>query len=231
MTATDDFPWITTSVTSTGQEPPAKTPDHHPPPAVDADPSLTLALAELSAGTPGAADRVMPIVYARLHELAESQLRRQSPGHTLQPTALVNEAYIKLLGHEHDPGPRWQSRAHFFAVAATAMRHILVDHARARNRAKRTPADPRRTPLENLESPVPADALDLADLDEALTRLGESDPLGARVTEMRFFAGMEMNDIATVLGVSERTVRRYWVFAKAWLCRELQAPSRNDAVP
>lgn len=190
--------------------------------------ALTLALADLSAGAPGAAERVMPAVYARLHELAESQLRHQSPGHTLQPTALVNEAYLKLLeGGGVNGGVKWESRAHFFAVAATAMRHILIDHARGKNREKRG-GSRRRVPLTGLDTPAPIKELDIGELDDAMNRLAGVDPVGARVTEMRFFGGMEMEDIALVLGMSDRTARRHWVFAKAWLCRELSSGTAAD---
>jgi RNA polymerase sigma factor (TIGR02999 family) len=123
--------------------------------------------------------------------------------------------------------PRVESRAHFFAIAARAMRQILVDHARGRNRLKRGGGNEgRRVPLTDLESPADAE-LDLGELDEALTRLAATDPVGAQVTEMRFFGGMEMQDIATVLGTTDRTARRHWVFAKAWLCRELTGEERS----
>lgn len=182
--------------------------------------ALTGALSDLASGQSGAAERVMPVVYAHLHTLAEAYLRQESPGHTLQPTALVNEAYLKLMAGAAS-APRLESRAHFFAIAARAMRQILVDHARGRHRLKRGGGNEgKRIPLTDLESPVVA-GLDLGDLDEALTRLAATDPVGARVTEMRFFGGMEMQDIATVLGTTDRTARRHWVFAKAWLCREL----------
>jgi RNA polymerase sigma factor (TIGR02999 family) len=171
----------------------------------------------------------MPAVYARLHALAESYLRNQPAGHTLQPTALVNEAYLKLVdGAEQTPrgGPKWESRAHFFAVAAKAMHQILVDHARSKHRQKRA-GSRRRVPLEDLEGRAPLE-LDLVELDEALARLSAVDALGARVTEMRFFGGMGVEDIAAVLGTTDRTVRRHWVFAKAWLCRELAGGEEAD---
>jgi RNA polymerase sigma-70 factor (ECF subfamily) len=181
-----------------------------------ADGGLTEALADLAEGRCGAAERVMPLVYARLHALAESSLRDQPAGHTLQSTALVNEVYLKLLGGNGTP---WESRAHFFAVAAKAMRQVLVDHARTKNRQKRG-GGRRRIPLSAVQAEAPLD-LDLAELDEAIQRLAVVNSVGARVTEMRFFGGMPVEDIAAVLGMTDRTVRRHWVLAKAWLCREL----------
>lgn len=161
----------------------------------------------------------MPLVYARLHALAETHLANERLGHTLQPTALVNEAYLKLVDQRV---ARWDNRAQFFAIAARAMRRILLDHARARGRQKRG-GGLRRVPLDSIDTPSPAGPmdLDLVALDEAIGRLAAHDAPAARVVEMRFFAGMEVEAIAAVLGVSDRTVRRHWVYAKAWLAREL----------
>ena len=193
------------------------------------DPDLTAALCDLAAGSPGADARVMPLIYARLRALAERHLTQERPGHTLQPTALVNEAYMKLVDQRI---ARWESRAQFFAFAAHAMRRILLDHAKARGRVKRG-GGLRRVGLEDADTPTPSGApgLDLSALDEALERLAAHDAAAARVVEMRFFAGMEVEAIASVLGVTDRTVRRHWVYAKAWLGRELarEAPPAQGA--
>lgn len=180
------------------------------------DKDLTAALVAYSEGDKQAVDEVLRLVYSRLHDMAEDQLRREGPGHTLQPTALVNEVYLKL-SNQHGP---WRNRSHFYAIAAQAMRRVLVDHARARDSKKR--GDGKR-PVA-----LPEDALatsqkevDLLALDESLQRLARVDAESARVVEMRFFAGMEVESIAEFMGVSERTVRRHWVYAKAWLAREL----------
>jgi RNA polymerase sigma factor (TIGR02999 family) len=180
------------------------------------DKDLTAALQAYSGGDQRSVDEVLRLVYARLHEMAEDQLRREGPGHTLQPTALVNEAYLRLA----DQRTPWRSRAHYFAIAAQAMRRVLVDHARARDSLKR--GDGRR-PIALPEDGVaaPQREVDLLALDESLKRLAAVDADSARVVEMRFFAGMEVEAIAEFLGVSERTVRRHWVYAKAWLAREL----------
>ncbi len=187
------------------------------------DRDLTAALAAYSHGEPKAVDDLLRLVYSRLHEMAEHQLRREGPGHTLQPTALVSEVYLRLADQRNT---EWRSRAHFFAIAAQAMRRVLVDHARARRSGKRG-GDQRRVPLTGIEPPTPASQpgraapVDLMALDEALGRLAAEHALSARIVEMRFFAGMEVEEIASVLDVADRTVRRHWVFAKAWLAREL----------
>lgn len=192
-------------------------------PGAQPDPDLTAALCDLAAGKPGADARVMPLIYARLRVLAERHLTHERAGHTLQPTALVNEAYMKLVDQRV---ARWENRAQFFAFAAHAMRRILLDHAKARRRVKRGGGQ-HRVSLEGVDSPTPSGApeLDLIALDEALERLAAHDPAAARVVEMRFFAGMEVDAIASVLGVSDRTIRRHWVYAKAWLGRELLGPA------
>jgi RNA polymerase sigma-70 factor, ECF subfamily len=190
------------------------------------DKDLTAALQAYSSGEPRTVEHLLRLVYGRLHEMAEDQLRREGPGHTLQPTALVNEAYVRLAHQTMD----WRSRAHFFAIAAQAMRRVLLDHARARRSEKRG-GGRRPLPLSGIEVPTPPEreGVDLVALDAAARRLQAEDPLSARIVEMRFFAGMEMEDIASVLEISERTVRRHWVYAKAWLARELaqHAPAQE----
>jgi RNA polymerase sigma-70 factor, ECF subfamily len=180
------------------------------------DKDLTAALHAYSDGDRQAVDEVLRLVYSRLHGMAEEHLRREGPGHTLQPTALVNEAYLRLA----DQRTPYRSRAHFFAIAAQAMRRVLVDHARARDSKKR--GDGRR-PIALPQDAIaaPQKEVDLLALDESLSALARVDPESARVVEMRFFAGMEVEAIAEFMGVSERTVRRHWVYAKAWLSRAL----------
>jgi len=185
---------------------------------------VTAALDAMAAGERGAAGRVMPILYARLHALAEQQMQREGSGHTLQPTALVNEAYLKLVDQR---SARWESRSHFLAVAAEAMRRVLIDHARRRAALKRG-GKAERVPLGHAEAAGNEAGVDLIELDDALRRLAEVDAVGARIVEMRFFGGMEIEAIAGVLGMTDRTVRRRWVFAKAWLSREL-SPEAGEA--
>lgn len=159
---------------------------------------------------------VMPEVYAELRRLAAAYLRRERPGQTLQPTALVNEAYVRLVGQH----PRFQNRAHFCAIAANAMRQILVERARARHAQKRGGGAARVTLDEGLvRSPEPT--VDLEALDEALTRLTALDPHQARIVELRFFGGLTVEETAEALAISPATVKRHWSVARAWLAREL----------
>jgi RNA polymerase sigma factor (TIGR02999 family) len=166
----------------------------------------------------GAVEGLLPLVYAELREMADRQLRRESPGHTLSPTALVHEAYIRLVDQTR---VQWRGRAHFFAVASQAMRRVLVDHAR-RHRAARRGGGVRPLALDEVEIPLQERAEALVALDEALHRLEQLDARMARVVELRFFGGLTEPEAAEVLGVAERTVRRDWVKAKGWLLRELE---------
>lgn len=187
--------------------------------------ALTLGLAALSRGEDGALSRVLPIVYERLKAMAEERMKHERAGHTLQPTALVHEAFLKIT----DGSTPLKDEAHFFAIAATAMRQILIDHARARGREKRGGSRARFSIQEADACTTGRDnEIDLLDLDDALARLSDHDPLGARIVEMRFFAGMEVESIAGVLGVTDRTVRRHWVYAKAWLSREMRGLDPAD---
>lgn len=179
--------------------------------------NLTRLLATLKTGEPGAANRIFPAVYAELRALAEACLREERAGHTLQATALVHEAYLKLIDQHN---ATWGNRAQFFAVAAQAMRRILVDHARGKKRQKRG-GNGRQILLTDISPIIPDRDLDLIALDEALSRLAEIAPTDARVVEMRFFAGLTEGEIAHVLEVTDRTVRRHWNYAKAWLFREI----------
>ena len=180
---------------------------------------LTKLLGEASAGNEDAAASVFALVYDELRRLAASALRHERPDHTLQPTALVHEAYLRLAD---EPQTRWENRAHFLAAAARAMRRILVDHARSRNAQKRGRGAARFS-LEAIEASAvdPGPDLDLVLLDEALARLTALDPRQARVVELRFFGGLSVEETAQVIGSSPRTVKREWQLARAWLKREM----------
>lgn len=180
-------------------------------------PSLTRLLADVRDGDPDAAGQVFPLAYGELRRLAASMLRNQRPGHTLQPTALVHEAYLKLLG---DEPPDFQSRAHFFAVAARVMRQILVDHARSHMAEKRGGGAP-RVPLDEAIASPGAWSNELIVIDEALEELARFDARKAQVIEMAYFAGMTGDEIAEALSISVRTVTRDLRMAEAWLSTRL----------
>jgi RNA polymerase sigma factor (TIGR02999 family) len=171
--------------------------------------------AAIERGEPQAADQLLPLVYGELRRLAARQLAREKPGQTLQATALVHEAYLRLVGPGH--GACWENRGHFFAAAAKAMRRILIDRARAKGRDKR--GGRRRREDLDLESILDDDAPagDLIDLDDAITRLAEVDPRAAELVELRVFAGLKVEDAASALGISPRTAERDWEFARTWL--------------
>ncbi len=178
---------------------------------------VTVLLSRVEKGDRQATEELFPVVYAELRELAERFLAGERKNHTLQPTALVHEAYLRLVG----PEASWESRAHFFGAAATAIRRILTDHARSRDRLKRG-GGKKPVPLEGADVAVEcAEEHDLVGLDEALTSLARLDAQKARVVELRFFGGLSIEQTATVLGVSNSTVIRDWQFAKVWLHREL----------
>jgi RNA polymerase sigma-70 factor (ECF subfamily) len=182
-------------------------------------PNVTLLLREWSEGKQEVLDDLMPLVYDELRRQAAGRLRREREGHTLQTTALIHEAYIKLIDQAD---VRWQNRAHFFAIASQAMRRILIDHARTRQREKRGGANEDiRLDAFVLDVAGPEKSMDLVALDEALTRLTGYDERQARIVELRYFGGLEIEETAEVLGVSPATVRRDWSFAKAWLKQEL----------
>ena len=178
---------------------------------------ITLLLAELQAGDAAAESRLVPLVYDELRRLARRYMRAERVDHTLQPTALVHEAYLRLAGQRKTS---WQNRAHFFGVAAQLMRRILVDHARARQAEKRGGSDANVTFDEALVL-KPAQNPDVLALDEALMRLAERDPRQSRIVELRFFGGLTEEEIAEVLGISPRTVKRDWTVARAWLYKEI----------
>jgi RNA polymerase sigma factor (TIGR02999 family) len=181
-----------------------------------ASPDVTALLRAWSDGDQGALDRLLPVVYRELHRQAERYMAAQPAGHTLQTTALVHEAYLRLAIRDH---PEWNGRAQFFGVAAKAMRSILVDHARARSAAKRGGgADP--VTLANLED-TDGRELDVLDLDDALRRLAELDPRKGSLVELRYFAGLNIEEAAESLDISPATAKREWRLARAWLRREL----------
>lgn len=178
---------------------------------------VTELLALAREGDQAALERVFPLVYDELRRVAGYQLRGERAGHTLQPTALVNEAYMKLV---RSPGVDWRDRAHFVAIAARAMRQVLVDHARRRDAAKRG-GDMRQTTLSGVPLGVDMNSEELLALDEALDRLDALEPRLRQVVEYKFFGGLTDKETAELLGVTPRTAQRDWVKARAWLYREL----------
>jgi RNA polymerase sigma-70 factor (ECF subfamily) len=179
---------------------------------------VTQLLKDWSSGDPEALDRLIPIVYAELRAIAARYLRRERRDHTLQPTALVNEAYLRLIDQKQ---VQWQNRAHFIGVAAQMMRRILVDHAKSHNRAKRG-GGAQRVSLDEVMAVSDERATDLLELDSALTALAAFDDRKSRVVEMRYFGGLTVEETAEVLKVSEMTVAREWKLAKAWLYTHIE---------
>jgi RNA polymerase sigma factor (TIGR02999 family) len=177
-------------------------------------PPATAILEAIARGEPQAAARLLPLVYDELRQLAAARLARERPGHTLQPTALVHEAFLRLAGEQ-----QFENRGHFFAAAAEAMRRVLVENARRRGRLKRG-GDRRR--VEVADPPAPDPDADLLTLDDALTRLAAEDAGAARVVEMRHFAGMSHEQVAAALGVTVYQARQKWAYARAWLREALQ---------
>jgi RNA polymerase sigma factor (TIGR02999 family) len=178
---------------------------------------VTQLLVAWSNGDQTALDELIPLVYEELHRLAQRRLGRERLGHTLQPTALVHEAYLRLIDQKN---VRWQNRAHFFAVAAQLMRRILVDYARRRHYAKREGGALRVT-FDEAELVSKERAADVVALDDALTALATLDPRKSQIVELRFFGGLSIEETAEALGVSPGTVMRDWTLAKAWLQREI----------
>jgi RNA polymerase sigma factor (TIGR02999 family) len=179
---------------------------------------VTQLLVDWSNGDPSALDKLMPVVYDELRRLASNYLRRERAGHTLQPTALVNEAYLKLVDQRK---ARWQNRAQFFGVAAQLMRRILVDHARIRQAQKRGGSDQQQLSLSQADQVAEKPDIDLLALHEALNDLALIDEQQARIVELRFFGGLTIEETAEVLAISHATVERDWTLARAWLRREL----------
>jgi RNA polymerase sigma factor (TIGR02999 family) len=182
-------------------------------------------LSAIEQGDPSAAEQLLPLVYDELRKLAAQRLAQEKPGQTLQATALVHEAYLRLVDVE--TAQRWDSRGHFFAAAAEAMRRILVDHARQRC-SQRRGGSAKRHSLARLDPAMPAPDEELLAVDEAIERLQQFDPPKAELVKLRYFAGMTIPEAAQALGVSIPTANRYWAYARAWLHEELAGG--DDAV-
>lgn len=180
---------------------------------------ITQFLRDWKEGDSDSAGRVVSGLYSELHRMASHLLSSERAGHTLQPTALINEVYLRLGSGN---APDWQSRAHFFAVVATTLRRILIDHARAHCSERRGGGE-MNLPLDGIQAGAPCSYDDLLIIEEALSELERADPRAARVTELRFFAGLQESEIAEELSVSEITVKRDWKFARAWLAAHLKS--------
>lgn len=186
-------------------------------------PKITEILRAWGEGKREMLDALLPLVYDELHRQAHRYLRGERPDHTLQTTALINEAYLKLIEQKN---VAWESRTHFFAIAANLMRRILIDYARAKKRLKRGDVKEHLPLDENLRIAAGETNLNLLDLDEALTRLAEIDEQQARIVELKFFSGLSIDETARALDISAATVKRDWNMAKAWLFRELNGETK-----
>jgi len=184
---------------------------------------VTQLLSAIDAGDSNAADQLLPLVYEELRKLAAHRMAQEQPGQTLQPTALVHEAWLRLVG---DESARFEGRGHFFAAAAEAMRRILIDRARQKLSLKRG-ARAERVNLDELEVAVAADDETLLLVDEAMAKLAKEDPDSAQFIKLRFFAGLTNEEAAQALGIPERTARRHWSFARAWLYREIRRQAKG----
>ena len=180
---------------------------------------ITVILDAIQKGDPRAADELLPIVYAELRRLAAHKMANQASGHTLQPTALVHQAWLRLTGNED---VKWDGRAHFFGAAAEAMRRILIDNAR-RKRAQRHGGGQQRVDLEETDLLAPTADDELLAVNDALDRFAAVDAKKAELVKLRYFAGLTLEEAASALGISEPTVKRWWTFARAWLLREIQS--------
>jgi RNA polymerase sigma factor (TIGR02999 family) len=185
-------------------------------------PDFTQILSRIEAGDPNAADQLLPLVYEELRKLAAAKLLQEKPGYTLQATALVHEAYLRLV--DVDKTQHWDSRGHFFAAAAVAMQRLLVEQARRKKRLKRG-GDGQRVPLEEVELAHGFPSDDLLALNDAILKLEVESPEKSKVVQLRFFVGMTHEDVAKALGISAVTARRHWRYARAWLRREMQVGS------
>jgi RNA polymerase sigma factor (TIGR02999 family) len=185
---------------------------------------VTRILSAIERGDPQAAEQLLPLVYDELRKLAAQKLAQEKPGQTLQATALVHEAYLRLVGGE--PAPAWDSRGHFFAAAAEAMRRILVERAR-RKRAEKHGGQHHRQEVDDVEIVAASPTEDLLALDEALTRLAAEDPAKADLVKLRYFAGLSIENAARALGISSATAKRRWAYARAWLFRQIEGGGRQ----
>ncbi|HEY2573270.1 MAG TPA: sigma-70 family RNA polymerase sigma factor [Verrucomicrobiaceae bacterium] len=181
---------------------------------------VTRLLGAVEQGDPVAADELLPLVYHELRRLAAHKMANEAPGQTLQPTALVHEAYLRLVGKEDQ---QWNGRAHFFGAAAEAMRRILIDNAR-RKRAQRHGGGQQRVDVAEVDIAAPTDDDRLLEMNEALDKLAARDKAKADLVKLRYFVGMTIEEAAQILGISEPTAKRYWSYARAWLYAEISAP-------
>jgi RNA polymerase sigma factor (TIGR02999 family) len=188
---------------------------------------VTHILSAIEHGDPSAAEELLPLVYDELRQLAAQKLAQEKPGLTLEATALVHEAYLRLVDVEQ--GQHWNSRGHFFAAAAEAMRRILVDNARHKQSRKRG-GERERQDLDGLEIALPEIPEDVVALDEALTKLAATDQKAADLVHLRFFAGLPLPEAAQLLGISSRTADRLWAYARAWLHQEIQGGAPNSDI-
>ena len=186
---------------------------------------VTLILSAIEQGDPSAAEQLLPLVYDELRKLAAARLAQDKPGQTLQATALVHEAWLRLVGSANSS--HWNSRGHFFGAAAEAMRRILIDRARDRKRLKRE-GNRGRIDLDRIEIALNTQPDDLLDLDDALAKLASEYAQCAELVKLRFFAGLSLGDAAAALGVPRRTADRHWAFARAWLHRQLSSDGLSD---
>jgi RNA polymerase sigma factor (TIGR02999 family) len=189
-------------------------------------PDVTHILSAIEQGDPHASEQLLPLVYDELRKLAAQRLTQEKPGQTLQATALVHEAYLRLVGGR--TAPRWDSRGHFFAAAAEAMRRILVNRARDKKRLKRG-GERLRVDFDKIEVALDTSDEHLIALDEALTQLAAEDPDAARLVNLRFFAGLTLKDAAAALGLTSRTADRQWAYARAWLYARLSQDGGRSA--
>ena len=188
---------------------------------------VTRVLSAIEHGDPRAPKQLLPLVYDELRKLAAQRLARESPGQTLQATALVHEAYLRLIGAET---PSWNGRGHFFSAAAEAMRRILIENAR-RKKAEKCGGALQRVDLEAVDVPADGRSEDVLALDEALSRLAAEDPTKAELVKLRYFGGLSVEDAGQVLGISRATADRYWAFARVWLYSELSDEGLGDSDP
>jgi RNA polymerase sigma factor (TIGR02999 family) len=187
---------------------------------------VTQILAAIEQGDPQASEQLLPLVYEELRKLAAQRLAKEAPGQTLQATALVHEAYLRLVGESEEQ--HWNSRGHFFAAAAEAMRRILINRARDKKRAKRG-GERRRVDLDRIDIALDTNDEQLIALDEALSQLAVEDPDAARLVNLRFFAGLTLKDTASSLGLAPRTAERQWAYARAWLYARLRPDDGRSA--
>ncbi len=199
-------------------------PDPPPPPPPEA---ITHLLKDVGEGRAGAVEALMPLVYEHLRAIARTRMGQERPGHTLQATALVHEAYLRIVGEQ---SRQWNGRSHFFHAAAEAMRRLLIEHARSRGSVKRG-GTRKRVPLNYLDLAAAQDEEMIVSLDAALDGLDRVDPEAAEVVRLRFFAGLDVEQTAETMGISERTVKRDWAFARAWLHRYLEQGGEAPSGP